>query len=76
MGFADRLTLAGSAGRVWCLANGLALDAALRRLQASYVEVGDISGELWCIDATNVRAVRCSTGGGKKETRKSQSIMR
>jgi transposase len=53
-----------------------AFDAALRRLQASYAEVGDISGELWCINATNVRAARCSTGGGKKGTRESQSIMR
>ncbi len=52
------------------------LDAALRQLQASYAEVGDISDELWCIDATIVRAARCSTGGGKKGTRKSQPIMR
>jgi transposase len=52
------------------------LDAALRRLQASYAEVGALSDELWCIDATNVRAARCSTGGGKKGTRKSRLIMR
>jgi transposase len=52
------------------------LDGALRRLQGACAEVGDISDELWCIDATNVRAARCSTGGGKKGIRKSRLIMR
>jgi transposase len=51
-------------------------DAILKRLRASFIEVGEISGKLWCVDGTVVRAARCSAGGGKKKTRKSQTIMR
>ena len=51
------------------------LDEILRRLQAAFVDIGEIDQELWCIDGTIVRAARCATGGGKKGTRRSQPIM-
>ena len=51
------------------------LDAAVERLRASHIEVGDISGQLWCVDGTIIRAARCAGGGGKKGTRKSRQIM-
>jgi transposase len=51
-------------------------DAILKRLRASFIEVGEISGQLWCVDGTVVRAARCASGGGKKATRKSRLIMR
>ena len=41
-------------------------DASLSRLQGACIESGDLDGELWCIDATVVRAARCAAGGGKK----------
>jgi transposase len=50
------------------------LDAVLHRLRASHAEVGAISGELWCVDGTVVRAARCSSGGGKKGIRRSRLI--
>ena len=43
------------------------LDKILRRLQAAFVDIGEIDQELWCIDGTIVRAARCATGGGKKK---------
>jgi transposase len=42
------------------------LDEILRRLQAAYVDVGEIDEELWCVDGTNVRAARCAAGAPKK----------
>jgi len=52
------------------------LDKVLRRLQAAFVDIGEIDQELWCIDGTIVRAARCAAGGGKKRTRRSRLIMR
>ena len=42
------------------------LDTALRRLRASHAEAGEISNELWCIDASIVKVADCSTGSGQK----------
>ncbi len=50
------------------------LDSVLSRLQAARAEIGEVSGELWCVDGTVVRAARCCTGGGKKGTRRNQPI--
>ena len=60
----------GPWGTVWDLfdkwnANGL-LDEILTALRAAHVDVGELDGELWCIDGTVVRAARCAAGGGKK----------
>ncbi len=52
------------------------LDKVLRRLQAAFVDIGEIDQELWCIDGTIIRAARCAAGGGKKRTRRSRLIMR
>ena len=52
------------------------LDKVLRRLQAAFVDIGEIDQELWCIDGTIIRAARCAAGGGKKGTRRSRLIMR
>lgn len=46
-------------------AEGL-LGTILARLQDAFVDTGQISGDLWCVDGTIVRAARCCTGGGKK----------
>jgi transposase len=51
-------------------------DAILKRLRASFIDVGAISSQLWCVDGTVVRAARCASGGGKKTIRKSRTIMR
>ena len=50
-------------------------DAILKRLRASFIDVGAVSDELWCVDGTVVRAARCAAGGGKKTIRKSRLIM-
>jgi len=52
------------------------LDKILRRLQAAFVDIGEIDQELWCIDGTIVRAARCAAGGGKKGIRRNRPIMR
>ena len=52
------------------------LDKVLRRLQAAFVDIGEIDQELWCIDGTIIRAARCAAGGGKKGIRRSRLIMR
>jgi len=44
------------------------LDTILQRLQAAFVDIGQIDHDLWCIDGTIVRAARCAAGGGKKGT--------
>lgn len=44
------------------------LDTILQRLQAAFVDVGQIDHDLWCVDGTIVRAARCAAGGGKKGT--------
>ena len=51
------------------------LDEILRRLQAAFVDIGEIDQELWCIDGTIVRAARCAAGGGKKGTRRNRMFM-
>lgn len=51
------------------------LDKVLRRLQAAFVDIGEIDQELWCVDGTIVRAHRCAAGGGKKGISKSPSTM-
>ena len=38
------------------------LDTILRRLQAAFVDIGEIDEELWCVDGTIVRAARCAAG--------------
>ena len=51
------------------------LNQILQRLQAAFVDLGEIDHALWCIDGTVVRAARCAGGGGKKGIHKSQPIM-
>lgn len=50
------------------------LNRVLQRLQAAFVDIGEIDDELWCVDGTIVRAARCAGGGGKKTTQRSQLI--
>jgi transposase len=60
---------------VWDLFNNWnvdgTLDQILSHLRAAHVDMGEIDGELWCVDGTIVRAARCAAGGGKKRIRKS-----
>lgn len=51
------------------------LDEALQRLQAAFIDLGEIDNELWCIDGTIVRAARCAAGGGKKGIPRNPLIM-
>ena len=50
------------------------LDEILSRLQANFIDAGEIDGQLWCIDGTSVRAHRWAAGGGKKGTRRNLLI--
>jgi transposase len=50
------------------------LDEIRSRLQAAFIDAGEIDGELWCIDGTIVRAHRCAAGGGKKGIPRSRPI--
>lgn len=50
------------------------LDEILNRLRSSFIDAGEIDGQLWCIDGTSVRAHRCAGGGGKKGGRRNQLI--
>ena len=52
------------------------LNKILQRLQAAFVEAGQIDDELWRVDGTIVRAARCAAGGGKKGIQKSLLITR
>ena len=45
------------------------LDRVLEALQMQLDEEGYIEWDLWCIDATHVRASRAAAGGGKKGVR-------
>ena len=45
------------------------LDRVLEALQMRLDEEGYIEWDLWCIDATHVRASRAAAGGGKKGVR-------
>jgi transposase len=51
------------------------LNEILGRLQAAFIDTGEIDNDLWCIDGTIVRAARCAAGGGKKGIRKNRLIM-
>jgi transposase len=51
------------------------LNEILGRLQAAFIDIGEIDNDLWCIDGTIVRAARCAAGGGKKGTRRNRLIM-
>ena len=55
-------------------ANGI-LDEVLNRLRAAEVDLGKVDSDLWCVDGTIVRAARCTSGGGKKGTRRNPAIM-
>jgi transposase len=46
----------------------------LERLQAAFVDIGEIDHELWCVDGTTSRAHRCAAGGGKKGIQRNQLI--
>ena len=48
------------------------LDEILHRLQAAFVDIGEIDTVLGCIAGTTVRAARCAAGGGKKTTQRNQ----
>jgi len=50
------------------------LDEIRSRLQAAFIDAGEIDGELWCLDGTVVRAHRCAAGGGKKGIPRSRPI--
>jgi transposase len=52
------------------------LDEMLHRLRAAHIDVGQIDGQLWCVDGTIVRAARCAGGGGKKKIRRSPMTTR
>jgi transposase len=54
--------------------NGL-LDQILDRLRAAQVDLGQVDGQLWCVDGTLVRAARCAAGGGKKGIPRNRRIM-
>jgi transposase len=69
----------GSCKTVWRLfdawnSDGL-WDEILHRLRSSFIDAGEMSQKLWCVDGTHVRAARCAAGGGKKVTRKNPPIM-
>ena len=49
-------------------------DRVLQKLQAAFVDLGEIDGDLWCVDGTIVRAARCAAGGAKKATLTNQRI--
>ncbi len=51
------------------------LDQILQRLQAAFIDIGEIDNDLWCIDGTIVRAARCAGGGGKKGIPRNRLIM-
>jgi transposase len=51
------------------------LNEVLGRLQAAFIDIGEIDNNLWCIDGTIIRAARCAAGGGKKGIRKNRLIM-
>ncbi len=38
----------------------------LQKLQAAFIELGEIDNELWCIDGTSVRAARCAAAEEKR----------
>ena len=42
------------------------IDRILERLQMKLDEEGRIDFDLWCVDATPVRASRSAAGGGEK----------
>ena len=50
------------------------LDEILQRLQAAFVDAGQIDNELWCVDGTLSQAHRCAGGGGKKGIPRSLTI--
>jgi transposase len=50
------------------------LDEIRSRLQAAFIDAGEIDDQLWCIDGTVVRAHRCAAGGGKKGIPRSRLI--
>lgn len=52
------------------------LDRILKRLQLKLDAQGRIDWDLWCIDATNVRATRAAAGAPKKGGPKSPRITR
>jgi len=41
-------------------------DEVLRRLQAMFIDAGEIDDQLWCVDGSVVRAARCAGGAVKK----------
>ena len=51
------------------------LNKILQRLRGEMIDIGEIDGELWCIDGTIIRAHRCAGGGGKKGIQKNLVIM-
>jgi transposase len=50
------------------------LDEIRSRLQAAFIDAGEIDDQLWCLDGTVVRAHRCAAGGGKKGIPRSRLI--
>jgi transposase len=50
------------------------LDEIRSRLQAGFIDAGEIDDQLWCLDGTVVRAHRCAAGGGKKGIPRSRLI--
>jgi transposase len=50
------------------------LDEIRSRLQAGFIDAGEIDDQLWCLDGTVVRAHRCAAGGGKKGILRSRLI--
>ena len=48
------------------------LESVLNCLRSAKVDLGEMDGQLWCIDGTIVRAARCASGGGKKGIRRNR----
>jgi len=42
------------------------IDAMLRRLVGSMIEIEELDEDLWCVDGTVIRAARCAAGASKK----------
>lgn len=51
-------------------------DRIVQKLQVRLADAGKIDWDLWCVDATSVRAARCAAGASREGARKSPRIRR
>jgi transposase len=52
------------------------LDRVVQKLQVRLADAGRVDWDLWCVDATSIRAARCAAGALKEGARKSPRIRR